>query len=303
MSLAAIAGGLYGLRPHLLRLMTSSMMGPERPPSEIGLLVSLLTIFTVVITLGIFVAGYGWARQADLPRTFGRFAVLLFGATAVGFGLVTLPLVVFLPASDPGTNALLSVVDGVGRTLKRLLRPVFVGLAGGVVAHYRSGTNTTPRQRVGTDPTSRFALAVGLAGLAGLLNGLQSSIPLLFHSTSLGSQLSALLLIERIELITSLVSLLSFAVTIGIFFAGYRWTVQADVPAAYGRFTGSMFAAAFVGHAGGFLPTILFLARDQSLWLAALVTVVTIATASTLVTLPGLAGGAIAEYRSSSDLT
>lgn len=142
---------------------------------------------------------------------------------------------------------------------------------------------------------SRFVVAVGLAGIAGGLHGVGPSIPLLVEQPILGLDPSP----AEVGPIVSLVSLLSTTVTVGIFLAGYWWAERADVPAAYGRFAVSLFVAALVGHSVGFLP--LFLLVSEQPVVTALGLFVTLAVSLISIPVPGLAGGAIAQYRSVAD--
>jgi hypothetical protein len=144
---------------------------------------------------------------------------------------------------------------------------------------------------------SRFVVAVGLAGIAGVLHGVGPGIPLLVDQPTLGLKLSP----AEISPVLSLVSLLSTAVTVCIFLAGYWWAGRADVPAAYGRFAVSLFVAALVGHSVGFLP--LFLLLSEQPVVTALGLFGTLAVSLIAVPVPGLAGGAIAQYRSVADPT
>jgi hypothetical protein len=148
-----------------------------------------------------------------------------------------------------------------------------------------------------TEYDKRFAVAVGLAGIAGGLHGVEPSIPLLVDQPILSLEPSP----AEISPILSLMNLLSTTVTVGIFLGGYWWARRADVPAAYGRFAVSLFVAAIVGHSVGFLP--LFLLLSEQPVVTALALFGTLAVSLISVPVPGLAGGAIAQYRSVEDPT
>ena len=143
-----------------------------------------------------------------------------------------------------------------------------------------------------TEYDGRFVVAVGLAGVAGVLHGLGPGIPLLVSEPILGLELSP----REIGPIVSMVNLLSTGVSIGIFLAGYWWAKRANIPAAYGRFAVTLFVAALVGHSVGFLP--LFLLSSEQPVVTALGLYGTLAVSLLSVPVPGLAGGAIAQYRS-----
>mgnify|MGYP006293936489 CR=1 FL=1 len=161
------------------------------------------------------------------------------------------------------------------------------------ISERRKGLLTSPfLQRHMTAYSGRLVLAVGLAGIAGVLHGLGPGIPHLVDSAVLAPELSP----AEIGPIVSLVSILSTVVTIGIFFAGFWWADQADIPAAYGRFAVSLFVAAFAGHSVGFLPLFLLMSDQSVITTVGLFGVLTVSLIA--VPVPGLAGGAISQYRS-----
>lgn len=141
----------------------------------------------------------------------------------------------------------------------------------------------------------RFLLAVGLASIAGGLHGFGPSVPLLVDQPILGLELTP----AEISPILSLVNVLSTVVTVGIFLAGYWWAGRADVPGLYGYFAVSLFVAALVGHGVGFLLFFPVLSEQSVVAVVGLFGALTISLIS--VPVPGLAGGAIAEYRSHSN--
>lgn len=146
-----------------------------------------------------------------------------------------------------------------------------------------------------TESRGELAIAVGLAGVAGVLHGVGPGIPLLVDAPTPSLELTP----EEIGPITSLVNLLSTAVTIGIFLAGYWWAGGANIPAAYGRFSIMLYGAAFVGLSLGYLPLFLLVSRQPLVAVLGLFGVLAVSLLA--IPVSGLAGGAIAEYRSVTD--
>ena len=137
---------------------------------------------------------------------------------------------------------------------------------------------------------SRFTIVLGFAGVAGLLEGANPTSIAAIVRESTGRSL------DHLGLLVSGLSTLSLAVTIGVFLASYWWAGHANVPRAYGHFAVSLFVAAVLGYAiGSMVVSVLHLEFS----LAAIVDHA-IRGSLSVVMIPviGLAGGAIAQYRS-----
>ncbi|WP_440767233.1 hypothetical protein [Natronorubrum sp. DTA7] len=140
----------------------------------------------------------------------------------------------------------------------------------------------------------RFAIVIGFATVAGFLRGGQNAInpDLIERQLVMGFELS----LDTVGLILSVVTLLSLVATTGIFVTGYRWADNANIPYAYGRFAVSLFIAAIAGYGLGYLPlSIIF--TDLSI-LAISIALLTGSVSLLTIPITGLAGGAIAQYRS-----
>ena len=142
-----------------------------------------------------------------------------------------------------------------------------------------------------TDIDGRFGVAVGLAAIAGILHGIEPGIPLLARTPDLEGVFSP----TEIGPILSVVNVLSMLITISIFLAGYWWASRADIPGAYGRFTVVLAVAAFIGHSLGFLPLFLLISNQPVIASLGLYGVLSMSVLA--VPVPGLAGGAISQYR------
>ncbi|THE64534.1 hypothetical protein D8Y22_12910 [Salinadaptatus halalkaliphilus] len=140
----------------------------------------------------------------------------------------------------------------------------------------------------------QFVVVIAFATVAGFLRGGLDATTADLVEAQLITEFE--LSIDAIGLLMSVLSLLALAATIGVFVTGYWWANRADIPAAYGRFAVWLCITAVAGYGLGFLPLSL-LFTDQPI-LAVFAFLFT--GAASLITIPitGLAGGAIAQYRS-----
>lgn len=126
LALAGLDGVLAGLGPSLPPLVTAGVTGPSLDQVLAALLV--LDVVGLGTTLLLFVVGFWWALEADVPASFGRFAVVLLAAALVGLALGLLPLAL---AAERSVTTAVSLFGGLS------LSTVFVplaALAGGVLA-------------------------------------------------------------------------------------------------------------------------------------------------------------------------
>lgn len=294
-----LQGGQHAIIPDLIE--QPSTLGIEPSPGEIVLMVNLLSLLSLVITIGIFVAGYWWARRADIPGAYSRFAVSLFGVAIIGLAIGYLVMLFLLADPEGLANQMLLSIDGVSGAIASVIWIPFVGLAGGALAQYRFTPESPWQQWLRDRDSVQFFIAVGLAGVAGFLRSLRLNItPVLveYHSV-FGLELSSYETERLLTVISSALTLFSVAVTISLFLAGYMWARRADMPAAYGYFAVSLFVAAIVGLGVGFLITS-FLVPDQPLpRTIILFSTFTIYLIS--IPIPAIAGGTIAESCSITD--
>lgn len=285
--LAAAAGILQGaLRANIpLRLSDGSGLGSELSLSESVAIVSVLALLSLAVLVGLFVAGYVWGGRAGHLPSFGRLGFSLLGAAVVGFSVGFLAVAVIL-----GQPVGRHVADGwmvyqIGEAANGLARIPFAGMAGGAFAQYFAKSNTVRQQPTGSRFTFRLAVATGLAGLPGLLLGLERNAPLLGATRELSY--------APMSMTLGAISLVSLSVTLGLFLAGYWWAIRADIPASFGRFTGSLVVASFIGHAIGMLPSLIV---GGSL-IGVIVAFGFLAPSILFVPLSGLAGVALAQSR------
>lgn len=285
--LAGVAGGLQGaLGANLpLRLADGSGPGAELSIGEIGAIVGGLGLLSLAAVVGLFAAGYVWGGRAAYPSDLGRFGRSLLGAAVVGFGVGYLAIVIALGQPVGREQAWGSTVYRAVEAANGLVRVPIAGMAGGAFARYLGGRDAGRRHRAGSGFTGRFDGAIGLAGLAGLLQGLERNLPFIAADRGLtflqtGATMGA-------------ISLASLGVTLGLFVVGYWWAIQADVPAAFGRFAGWLLVASLGGLAVGMLP---FVAVDGSL-VGAVVGFGLLSLSLLFVPLSGLAGAAMARSR------
>ena len=127
MGLAGLVGALRGLGASAAPALGTAGVAPR----EIGVALSAVSGLGLLARLGLLVTGYAWARSAEVPLAYGRFAVRLAGAAALGLAVGAVPLV---SAGQPLPVVLATVVAITPATL---LVPVY-GLAGGAIAEYRT---------------------------------------------------------------------------------------------------------------------------------------------------------------------
>lgn len=126
-TLAGLVGLLRGLGASAAPALGAAGLGP----AEIGVGLSAVSALGILARLGLLGAGYAWARSANVPLGYGRFAVQLAGAAVLGVAVGALPLV---GAGQPLPVAIAAVV---ALTPAAVLVPVY-GLAGGALAEYRA---------------------------------------------------------------------------------------------------------------------------------------------------------------------
>lgn len=285
--LAGVAGVLQGaLSANLpLRLADGSGPGADLSVNEIGAIVSGLSLLSFAAVAGLFVVGYVRGGRAKYPSDVGRFGRSLLGMAVVGFGIGYLAIAFVFGGPEGHEPAWGSLVYGAGEAAFGLVRVPIAGMAGVAVAHYLAGRHAGPRQRAGRGFSGRFDGAMGLAGFAGLLQGLERNLP--FIAADRG-----LTLVEASATMAA-ISLAFLGVTLGLFVVGYWWAIQADVPAEFGRFAGWLLVASLVGLAVGMAP---FASVEGSV-VGSVVAFGLLVLSLLVVPLSGLAGAAMARSR------
>lgn len=132
LAVAVLLAGLVGASRGLGATAAPALGAAGIPPREIGVALGAVSAVGLVSRVGLFVAGYAWARRADVPAAYGRFALYLLAAGLVGIWLGTIPSPLLGGQSAPATLAVASALSPSA---------VFVplpALSGGAIAQYWS---------------------------------------------------------------------------------------------------------------------------------------------------------------------
>lgn len=153
-----------------------------------------------------------------------------------------------------------------------------------------------------TGARTRPTIALALAATGGVFQGaLSANVPLrLADGSGPGSDLA----ISEISAIVGVLGLLSLAVLLGLFAAGYVWGGRTAHAPAFGRFGGTLLGVAGVGFGVGFLAVSIALGHPVGRHAAAgrsIYEVVEAANGLVRIPVAGMAGGAFALYLEESD--
>lgn len=131
---AFLEGAVSGVQVNLSLLLASVVDAPTRTVGFVLPAVAVLGVLTSPV--GLFVAGYRWGAQADVPAAYRRFALRVLGAALLGFVLFYAATIAAVVA-ETGVDVLAKVLFDWLYALGLASAPL-IAVGSGAIGYYRS---------------------------------------------------------------------------------------------------------------------------------------------------------------------